>query len=323
MFSALLPRLQNIFRTPPAAPLRVCVFGIMNNPDYRQEVWRESVAQRLICFDAVCLVCGREEDLPMLAAAFPEAWQSGKLKAVYKHWPFPEWSYEELPRHLNAALSLAREQGCEWLIKLDLDTVLHEKDTVVFQRALQEATRRKKWVVSLPKIQFFMPGKYWRKGTLPVVIHSSAPIAYGFDHTRYTDLCQPIVWNGVSSVSYNGKTYDIPSGDTVPGKKVFHAAGLSLFNYDFTFRTYERSIELLYQIEMAHARFWGKGYSGIPFEEITRESAMNDFLKTSTDRYQHMNTRMNIEGHPVVFQQMLQNLGPGQWGFDLWNKILL
>ena len=303
--------------------LTICAFGIMNNPEYRQEAWRESIAQRLLCFDAVCLVCGREEDLEMLAEAFPIEWANGKFKAVYKYWPFPEWSYEELPRHLNAALELAREQHCDWMVKLDLDTVLHERDVVRFRREVARAHRKGKWVVSLPKIQFFTPTKYWRKGSLPIVINREAPIVYGFDRIRYTDLCQPIVWDGATTVAYNGKTYDIPSGETVPAKYVYQASGIELFNYDFTFRTYERSIELLYQIEMAHARFWGKGYSGIPIDLITRETAMKDFLELSTDRYTRMQKIMPIGKHPKHFQGLIQHLKPEQWGFGLWGKILL
>lgn len=300
---------------------KIAVFGMMNNPVYRQEPWRESVAQRLECFDAVCFVCGNEPDVAMLAEAFPNEWQSGKLKAIYKQWPFPEWSYEELPKHLNAALALARAQGCEWMMKLDIDTVVHEKDMKKLRRATAKAARKNKWVVSVPKLQFFSPERYFKKANLPIVIRSDAQIAYGFDETRYTDLCQPILWDGVSTVVHEGKAYDIPTGQSVPKKDIFISRRAKVFNYDFTFRTFERSVELLYQIEMAHARFWGRGYTGLPLEGITRETSMRDFLLLSRERLSRMRKRMKINAHPKHFQDALRHLASGQWGRDMWGKF--
>ena len=301
--------------------LRIGVFGMLNNPEYRQESWRESIAQRLLCFDAVCLVCGNEADVPMLASAFPEDWRSGKLQAIYKPWPFPEWSYEELPKHLNAALDLARKQGCEWMVKLDIDTVVHEKHMKYLRRAISKAHRRGRWIVSMRKLQFFKATLYFPKAHLPLALNMSKPIAYGFDRMQKNDLCQPIEWDGVSTVMYREKSYDIPKGVGVSSDKVFKSRRVKLFNYDYTFRTYQRSMELLYQIEMAHARFWGEGYEGRMIDTITRESSMEDFLELSKKRYAKMKRRMPIEKHPVYMQEILQSLQPGQWGYDLWGKL--
>lgn len=303
--------------------IKVGCFGIMNNPEYRQEPWRESISQRLECFDSVCLVCGHKEDLKMLEEAFPQEWKSERLKAVYKYWPFPEWSYEELAKHLNCALELAREQGCDWMIKLDIDTVFHEKDMGRVRKILQTAERKGKWLVSFPKLQFFTPNHFWKKSSIPLAVKMSSPVAYGFDKNKYTDLCQPIRWDGSSKAVYQGNTYDIPLGVSVPENKILKASGVYLYNYDFTFRTYERSVELLYQIEMAHARFWGKGYSGLLIEDITRETSMQDFLKLSKERYFEMRKKMDINAHPKHFQASLKSLGEPQWGFSLWGKILL
>lgn len=299
----------------------IAAFGMLNNPQYRQEPWRESIASRLQCFDAVVLVCGHEPDLATLAAAFPDAWKSGKLAAIYKPWPFPEWSYEELPRHLNAALSLARAQGCDWIVKLDIDTVFHERDMALLRRLLAKADRKKKWAISVRKLQFFTPRRYFKKASIPIILRVDAPIAYGVDDARYTDLCQPIVWDGESNASYNGVSYDIPLGKTIPKERVLKSRKLVVFNYDYTFRTYERSIELLFQIEMAHARFWGRGYSGLAPEAITRETAMRDFLALAKRRARAMRRRMRIERHPTSFQEALRSLDSAMWGYNLWGRV--
>lgn len=294
---------------------------MLNNPQYREEPWEESFRQKLDFFDCVCVVCGHEPDVELLQRTFPLEWQSGKLKAIYKAWPFPEWSYEELPRHLNAALSLAKEQGCDWAIKLDVDTVFHEKDKQRLRRVLLKAKQKGKWVVSIRKLQFFIPRRFWKKGHLPVALDVTKPIAYGFDQSQYTDLCQPIVWDGSSVVLFNGKKYDIPSGEAVQEQYILKTKKVSLFNYDFTFRTYERTKELLYQIEMAHARFWGKGYEGRQMYEISRDTAMEDFLRLSKKRFQKMWRYMPISWHPRFFRQSLRSLRPEQWGCRLWGRL--
>jgi hypothetical protein len=146
-------------------------------------------------------------------------------------------------------------------------------------------------------------------------------VVYGFDKNTYTDLCQPIVWDKVTTVDFGGKLYPIPAGSVVGEGRIYKTSRVCVFNYDFTFRTYEKSIELLYQIEMAHARFWGKGYSGLPLSEITRETSMNDFLHTSSERFKRMNKKMKIRQHPHHFQESLSHLTPKDWGYCLWNKL--
>lgn len=302
--------------------MKIGVFGMLNNPEYRQEPWRESFKQRLEQFDSVCVVCAHEPDLLMLKDMFPEAWKNGKLKAVYKYWPFPEWSYEELPKHLNAALTLAREQNCDWLVKLDIDTVIHEKDMKYLRKAIEKAEKKGKWAVSLRKLQFYMPTRFFQKAFVPFAIKSSVPIAYGHDPHVRNDLCQPIVWDGTTKATINNKKYDIPSGTVISDKKILKSRKTKAYNYDYTFRTEDRSLELLYQIEMAHARFWGYGYSGLPIEKITKQTAMEDFLKVFKERFSKMKKMMDIVEHPKHFQESLSKLQPGQWGYDLWGKAL-
>lgn len=314
--------LQKIFRKS-IPPIRIGCFGMLNNPEYRQEPWKESIQHRLECFDSVVLICGHEPDVEMLAGAFPLEWANGKLKAVYQEWPFPEWSYEQFPKHLNTALILAKQQKCDWVVKLDIDTIVHEKDYERFRRLIAIARREDKWLVSFSKRQFFTPFRYWRKSSMPIALNTTKPIVYGFDETRYTDLCQPIVWDEGSQVIRNGVAYDIPQGRAIHPRHIQKVRSVALYNYDFTFRTKERSIELLYQIEMAHARFWGVGYSGLPIEKITRETSLQDFLELSRERYGHMHKRMDIAEHPRYLQAPLSKLTASEWGFDMWGTSLL
>jgi hypothetical protein len=314
-------KFKNNFILKKTKPLRIGTFGLLNNPNYREEPWRENITQRLDFFDVVCLVCGYEKDIAMLQEAFPVEFGSGKLRVIYKLWPFPEWSYDEIPQHLNATLNLAREASCDWAIRLDVDSVFHEKDYNKVRSVIAKAERKGKWIVSFGKLQFFKPTQYWSKSNVPLGLRMNSPIVYGFDQTQYTDLAQPIEWDEVSKFSRDGVVYNIPSGRAVSRNKIHKVRGISVFNYDYTYRTFDRSVELLYQIEMAHARFWGKGYSGLPLSDITRETAMKDFLQTATVRYPRMSQKMDIGDHPKFFQASLKELDCSKWGFDMWDKI--
>src|SRR3990167_6540573 len=77
---------------------------MITDPDARQDPWRESIAQALEIFDRVVVVCGADTDAIMVINQFP----GHDIACPLLHWPQPEWSYEELPRHLNAGLAVAR-----------------------------------------------------------------------------------------------------------------------------------------------------------------------------------------------------------------------
>lgn len=302
--------------------MKIGMFGILNNPEYRQEPWRESIAQNLLCFDSVALVCVRQEDIDLIGQAFVDDVRTGKLRMIQKDWPFPEWSYEQLPMHLNAALALCRDQGCDWGIKLDVDTVLHEKDAFEMREWVKRADKAGKYVATIEKYQFFMPTHCYEKGKVPLFINLKKAVAYGFDIERYTDLCQPINWDGKQRAVVNGKKYDIPLGRSLSDDKKGVIAGCHVWNYDYTFRTYERARELLYWIEKAHDKFWGKGYLHESGDTITPDSAMRDFLQLSTGRWQKMGKRTRIDEHPVHFQEILSRLTYQQFGYGLWGKVV-
>lgn len=303
--------------------MKVVAITMITDPEHRQDPWKEGIGQMLEVFSEVVVVCGREADVQMVNAHFRDS----RLYAKYLHWPQPEWSYEELPKHLNAALSTARELGADWIVRLDIDTAVHEKDFGALRHQLMRANVMEKWMVAFEKYQFFKPERCFEKGKMPLAIKADSPICYGFDTERYTDLCQPIVWDGKTTalISKEGKViaYPVPAG-TKPDKRKLLEVGVHVWNYDYTFKTMARAAELLYQFDRAHERFWGQGYSGRSGPEITVESAMDDFLKLSAGRWERMlkGKAMGISDHPKHFQESLRRLGSSQFGRGLWGKIV-
>src|SRR3990172_8644185 len=127
--------------------MKIGAFTMITNPDYRQDPWRESIGQMLDLFDQVVVVCGKKEDVEITRAEFPNA--GSRLHLGYMEWPQPEWGYEELPKHLNRGLDAMRTLGCDWAMKFDIDTVVHENDIGTLREGIKRADRAGAWLASV------------------------------------------------------------------------------------------------------------------------------------------------------------------------------
>ena len=146
-------------------------------------------------------------------------------------------------------------------------------------------------------------------------------LCYGFARGQYTDLCQPI-FKEEDLVEVNGKTYDIPVG-SLPDASQRHKTGIHVWNYDYSFKTYERAKELLYYFEKSHEKVFGAGQYGAKGADITPEYAMNSFLKLAEGRYKRCYKSFPYQEHPKHIQERVKNIKPEEFGHSLWNKILL
>jgi len=187
--------------------------------------------------------------------------------------------------------------------------------------ALGLARGHGKWLARVEKYQFFKPTLCHEKGKMPLCVNLDAPIVYGFDFERYTDLCQPIEWNGKYTAIMHGVDTGVPAGRRPDDTKVFNT-GIHVYNYDYTFKTEERAKELLYNFDRAHERFWGQGYTGKKGDEITPNTAMQDFIDLSLGRYSRMMKPKAIKDHPKHFIPSLEALTYAQWGHSLWDKTV-
>jgi len=302
----------------------------MTNPDYRQDPWKESIKQALEFCDQVVVIYGFHGQDIDDDSDLDRVWElqkdyPGKLQGYYLRWPQPEWSYDELPRHLNEGLRIARELDADWAFKFDIDTLIHENDFDKIRNALQEAKKQKVKLCKLEKKQFFMVDRYYEKGKIPLFVNTDFPIWYGYDRSRYTDLCQPITWNGESRVIARDQKF-LDSDNGIPaGKKIsdmhIKAIGGHCWNYDYSFKTLERAKELLYYFDIAHAKWWGRGYSGLKIDEITPETALNDYLGLVAGRIKKCQYKIKPEDHPKHMIETVKNIKPERFGHNLWGLI--
>lgn len=311
--------------------MKISAFTMITNPDWRQDPWRESIRQAMQVFDEVIVVYGRKEDdlllqndpiIHELESKNRNALEP-KLKFYYLEWPQPEWSYEELAIHLNFALEKCTG---DWAVKFDIDTMFHEKDIFNIHQHLMHFASKHFTLASFQKHQFFLADRCYEKGRVNFAINRKdrigSKICYGYDVGRYTDLCQPIIPDGsMHSFERNGvKTKPIPRGVSVPKERIGNT-GISVMNYDYTFKTEDVARELLFIHDKAHASFWGASYSGVQPNEITRDTSFNDYLGLVSGRLQKCIKLFKPNDHPKYIRDRIKNIRPEEFGSNLWGKI--
>lgn len=299
-------------------PMKIIGFTIMTDPEYRQDPWRESIRQALEVFDFVVVCYGAVGDgllLDEMRTEYP-----GRILSSYMEWPQPEWHYDELPRHLNRALELCKSADADWAVKFDIDYFFHEKEKNTIRNALTDMKYRHVQAGTFEKYQFFMADRAHEKGKMPLALNMDFDICYGKDSTRYTDLCQPIVPNGGATPGYHMEGYHVPTGTPLT-KTQF--TGAHMWNYDYTFKTLERSKELLYHFDLSHASWWKQGYTGRPRDQITPESALEDYLNLVRGRIQKCVHKFKPADHPKMVQSLVvRALNDSRlFGHSLWGMV--
>lgn len=287
---------------------------MITNPDARQDPWRESLQQALLVFDEIVIVCGDENDMNLVKSL-----NSDHLHITYLNWPQPDWCYCELARHLNAGLDYARTLAPDWIFRFDIDTFVHEADRNQLYKELGLAKTRKKAVCLIEKYQFHLADRCYQKGKVPFIINPDSPIIYG-KANHQNDLCQPLLADGGTFICPQGHT--IPTGTDIPDNLKTKSGG-HVWNYDYTLKDEETGYELLYRHDRAHARFWNKSYEGRKFEEITRQTAMDDFINMTKGRVAKATIKKSIAEHPKFMQEVLRNIKSNVFGKNLWNRIPL
>lgn len=298
---------------------------MITNPAYRQDPWREHVRQMLLCFDFAIVVVGRREDLQLFTDSYFTQDELARTHVEYLVWPQPEWSYEELAKHLNVGLRIARSLEVDWVIKLDIDTFVHEKDRGQLRSKLAMFHNNDVIAATFEKYQFFKVDRAYEKGKVPLAINMGHNVWYGYNKDKYTDLCQPILKEADFCDVVIGERavhFDIPSGKTIPENRI-QPIGVHVWNYDYSFKTEERMLELLYHFDRSHAKFWGVGYSGRSLDEITPETAMQDYVNLVSGRVKKCIHMIPANEHPVMIRPRVEGIEPHEWGHSFCGRVAI
>lgn len=285
--------------------MKISCLVCITNPEKRQDIWRESIASMLPWVDEIVVVDGGKNAgwyTKILEELKDE--ELNKIKVVYYPWPY-EFSWDELPKHLNAGLA---ECTGDWVVRADIDYVF--KDS--WKAGLSELERfGDKRIVTAQKFSTILVDKVYQKGPTPMIINMKyGDMCFGAVEGRYTDLCEPIIKTGMHK--------GIPKGRAIPAADVGRSH-LEFMNYDYCFKTKDFTAKEFLRFSRAHERWFGTTSWG-----RTEEEALEKFITMMEGRLlkgdRHI-YHMPWQQHPSFVQERVKNIQPQHFGYDGWGRL--
>lgn len=275
--------------------MKLSILTTITNPEARQDKWREALDCYQDLADEVIVVCGFQGDM--------ELGFGGKVTAVYQDWP-SEWNWVELPRHLNFGKKYCTG---DWILKLDIDQLIHEKDFDSLRETLKGTPDEYK-IATFQKMSMTYGGKYYQKGEQLIAFKNEDSIAIGENLQLKTDLCFAVKQTGTKYVG----GYNLPVGLNLESFKT----GISYWNYDYFFKTKDFTRKEFWRFSQAHHKYFGGWQFG-----STEEDALAMFLTMQKGRYDRASYTATLETHPRYIREAVKNLTEDQFGKSGWGIL--
>lgn len=282
--------------------MKISAFACITDPVKRQDPYLESITSVLEWADELVIVDG-SRDGTGYKEEIGDMCKDKTFVYVPMLWP-NNWSWEELPKHLNAGL---RACTGDFAIKFDVDYVFHEKTRTTLNNALFVGRREK--TLTLQKISAVLSTMFYQKGEVPFILNMlyRDKLAFGKATNKETDLCYPIVVEGMDG--------EIPYGH-VPANSETGRTAASFYNYDYTFKTKEVVKREFYNFSRARFKYsgndsWGK----------TEEESLEFFLEMMRSRLVNCRYKFPHPIQPKYIRAKLDSLTPEQFGYNGWGLL--
>ncbi len=287
--------------------MKITALLTVTNPEERQDPWVACLRSVLAWADEVVIVNGGK-DLGLKFRSDEIGRELYRIKEVMMPWPY-EWSWEELPKHLNMGL---QEATGDWVVRVDADYVFEEGTRAILDDELGRLGTTP--VATMQKFSSVLWNKFYQKGSVKMVINKkdASNVVFGKDKDNYTDLCVPIYWDM--------KTYDekgIPVGQAVPDGDCGRTH-VRVFNYDYTFKTKEFTADEFYRFSKAHEKYFGTTKWG-----HTPDESLQTFINMMRGRVERCVYTFGIDEQPTYIQQTLKWLQgkPELFGLEGWGLL--
>lgn len=283
--------------------MKLSILATITDPIKRQDRFEEAINCYTEIADEVVIVDGSNPQ-------FLQSDSSRNLKVVYMMWP-EEWNWVELPRHLNAGL---KECTGDWVLKLDIDQFIHQKDVDELRRQLENAPISA-GVATMQKMSFTYNDKYYQKGRNQIILRRVDGIMFGRNSYQETDLCYPIYKTGEEDIlDDNGKViYTLPVGYSL----IAHDTRLRYWNYDYFFKTKEFTRKEFWRFSRAYYRYYKKWSFG-----GDEEGSFKKFIDMMEGRYRVSPYTADMKTHPKWIRQQIELLKPEQFGYNGWELCI-
>lgn len=269
--------------------MKLSILTTISNPEKRQDPYIEALQCYNDLADEVVIVDGSE-----YCRYNPS---NKKEKIICSYWPH-SWSWEQLPKQLNAGLEQCTG---DWVLKLDIDQFIHENDFKELRNRLENLDNP---TATFQKYNVSYGKKFYQKGEMIVAINKKKygdKIGFGEDKEIYTDLCRPIWKDRQEVVSEN------MSGRT----------GVNIWNFDYTFKTVQIARDEFYRFSLAHRNYFGYTQWG-----ETIDSSFEVFKNLHASRHKKCNYEItNFDILPKYIRERYKNIKPEEMGYNGWSIL--
>jgi len=290
--------------------MRISIFTCILNPDFWCFPYQEALKSYCELADEVVVVDGGSNDGSLNKIKKI----SDKIKIVELPWPW-EYKQREFPLHLNYGLD-----NCsgDWVIKMDIDFVLHEFDILGFKRKLEEHNDNQNIeVASFIKLNMLSRFCGFTKGEVSWAIHkkfTKNKVKFGVEIDRQTpDWSQAIRVKEMRDGIPYGNVINI---DT-KAKEIMDVLRLNqrVFNYDCFFRTREKCKSWFARSARAYLNETGQPLYGNSDEDSWKQ--WKNIREYQREIYEKI--AFKIEDHPKFMQDKIKSMTPDMFGYNNWD----
>ena len=271
--------------------MKISIITTVTNPEERNDPYLESIESYKEFADEVIVVNGGKQI------------NLKGVKIINLPWP-NDWNWKELPIHLNAGL---KEANGDWVIKMDIDQMFHENDMDEIKRRLSQISAP---CATFQKMSVLPFKRFMQKGEVMIAINKNRfgdKVCFGEDTAHYTDLCHPI---------WKEKDEEVPKGRIVSWDEITRT-GISVWNFDYTFKTKEFTKKDLLRFSLAHEKYFGTTSWG-----RTEEEAFDSFINMMKKRFERASYQ--IIDHTVLPKYIRKRhymVNATEFGHSGWGLI--
>ena len=297
--------------------IKISAFCLTTNAIQNEFPFIESIKSFLPIVDELIVVDGGSTDGTIEAI---QQINDSKIRIINDEdvkWE-KEWAYGRMGHNFNRGL---QECTGDWVIKFDVDYILHEKGTIRFREDLANASKRERLTVAFTRMNFILADRFYVKSKKTLAINKTRCREVGINLKYGLDLKR---W---------GWGFDFIDGTELKDKVNFGSmlreggnsivTGATVFNYDFCLASKDIVRESRWRHELAVNK--QQLLAGLTTKEAVnnirenKEVVWNLFKKNCLENLERFATPLEIEKHPEIIQDKIKNLSKDQQGYNCWG----